>query len=504
MSTAPGKGVVASPEATFGELFEAVQLGRLLPDSKTFVDAIPSADPAVILARYRHDSARPGFDLRTFVDANFSLPQDTTPGTDTAADEPVREHIDRLWDTLTRNDEQAEPGSTRLALPYPYVVPGGRFREIYYWDSYFTMLGLAASGRTRLLEHMVANFAYLVDTVGFIPNGNRNYFCTRSQPPFFALMVELLAELSDDPSVYARFLPQLLKEHAFWMRDDEPHSRAISIDGETFNRYWDNATTPRPESFAEDVTLAAGIGDAEERGRLYRDIRAACESGWDFSSRWLAEPGDLASCRTTRLVPVELNCLLHELERVIARAAALAGDTDSADRYEALASARAERVRRHFFDTDRGWFRDLELPSLSRGGVDSLAALFPLFCRIASEDQAAAVAERLQRDFLRAGGWQTTGIVSGQQWDAPSGWAPLQWICYRGLRNYGFDDMAEAGATRWVDNNLAQYRATGRLLERYDVVNVGTIPPGGEYRVQDGFGWTNGVLRCLLDELGRQ
>jgi alpha,alpha-trehalase len=489
-----------SPERCFEELFTAVQTSGLLADSKTFVDAIPQSDPATILARYRQAKQAAGFDLRQFVEQNFELPPPAGRGLGTDPERPVEQYIDDLWDALTRKDADALRWSTLIALPEPYIVPGGRFREIYYWDSYFSMLGLAEAGRVQQVEQMVVNFAYLIDTVGFVPNGNRHYFRSRSQPPFFALMVELLAEQRNDEQVLIRFLPQLEAEYKFWMRPGS--ARAVAIDGQTYNRYWDDATTPRPESYAEDLVLANG--SSRPAAELCREIRAACESGWDFSSRWLAEPHSMDSIRTTRVLPVELNCLLHELERVLARARRLNGDADGADRMDEIQSRRAECIRQRFFSAQHGFFIDLLLPRLEPAPVISLAGMFPLFCGIATDEQAAAVAARLRADFLQAGGWQTTLVDSGQQWDAPSGWAPLQWICLTGLRRYGFEKDALEGAQRWVDNNLAVYAASGRLMERYDVVHVGHTASGGEYKVQDGFGWTNGVLRKLLSEPGIQ
>ena len=130
----------------------------------------------------------------------------------------VEKHINVLWDILTRKPDDKDPG-TLIALPNPYIVPGGRFGEIYYWDSYFTMLGLKVAGKVDMIENMVDNFAYLIDTIGFIPNGNRTYFTTRSQPPFFAAMVQLLGETKGNQSeTLAKYLPQLEKEYAFWMQ----------------------------------------------------------------------------------------------------------------------------------------------------------------------------------------------------------------------------------------------------------------------------------------------
>jgi len=135
-------------------------------------------------------------------------------------------------------------------------------------------------------------------------------------------------------------------------------------------------------------------------------------------------------------------------------------------------------------------------------GTLSLAAAFPLFFNLATPDQASRVAARIHTEFLKPGGWVMTLNKSGQQWDAPNGWAPLQWIVFTGLRNYGFADEADLGAQRWVENNLNIYSQTGRLLEKYDVEHVGVLPTGGEYAVQDGFGWTNAVLLKFMNHLG--
>lgn len=494
---------LTKPEELYAELFDAVQMSGVLGDSKTFVDARPLMEPREILGRFRRQANEQSFDLLAFVHDHFELPHTATAGLEPDAGQPIREHIEQLWDVLSRDSDTGLEYSSLIGLPHPYVVPGGRFREIYYWDSYFTLLGLAAAGRRTQVGNMVANFAYLIDTVGFVPNGNRSYFCSRSQPPYFAMMVELLAGLEGNDDAYRRYLPQLEREYAFWMdgmTGNEPALRVVQIDGGHLNRYWDDAARPRPESYAEDHELAARV-DRDQRS-LYRDLRAACESGWDFSSRWLAEPADLATIRTTRVLPVDLNCLLHRLESVLSRAHALAGEPAHAGTYADKAAERRELIERLFYSPERGIYTDLLLPDLSPTGPETLATAYPLYLGLAADERAAAVAATIERRFLADGGWVISEIESGQQWDSPNGWAPLEWVCYRGLSNYGFDEAAKEGARRWVNNNLAVYGDTGRLMEKYDVRTIGRLAGGGEYGVQDGFGWTNGVLLCLMDELG--
>jgi len=177
---------------SLGELFERVQLENIFSDNKTFVDCIPKRDLSSIHRRYEEERKSPGFNLKSFVHEYFDDPNDVSPDFESGLNEDVSEHIEKLWDVLTRNPKAQN--DSLINLPYPYIVPGGRFREIYYWDSYFTMLGLKVSGKIALIQSMVDNFAYLIDTIGYIPNGNRTYYLGRSQPPFFACMVQLLNE----------------------------------------------------------------------------------------------------------------------------------------------------------------------------------------------------------------------------------------------------------------------------------------------------------------------
>ncbi len=496
----------STPDKIYAELFEAVQTGDVFEDSKTFVDALPKADPALILKSFRKSNHDKAFELGSFVASNFDIPRFEGADFESDTKRPVRQHIDLLWDALKRAPDTENPDSSLISLPNPYIVPGGRFREIYYWDSYFTMLGLAASGRIELIQNMVDNFAFLIDRVGFIPNGNRTYYCTRSQPPLFVLMVELLAKVKQDQSILASYLTQLEKEYDFWMSGSEKLSddliaerRVIAVNNGYLNRYWDDSDLPRQESHAEDVELAKRCD--RDAASLYRDIRSACESGWDFSSRWLADQQSLASIRASQIVPVDLNAIMYKLESTLALAFRTADNAKRASLFENRAQHRKQLIQSLFFDDKEGFFVDLTLPDLKSSGTLSLAAAFPLFFDLATPDQAGRVSQRIDKEFLKPGGWASTLNNSGQQWDAPNGWAPLQWIVYVGLTNYGFSREAKEGARRWVKNNEAVFRSTGKLLEKYNVEETGLFAEGGEYTVQDGFGWTNGVLVCLLNEL---
>ncbi len=455
--------------------------------------------------------------LRRFTDAHFSLPVAPAPVGAAPAAGPaaaataaapaagaaaLAAHIDGLWDQLTRDTPVAPPYGSLLPLPKPYVVPGGRFREIYYWDSYFTMLGLAESGRGDLVADMVDDFAHLIDTYGHVPNGTRTYYLSRSQPPFFFEMVGVLAGegARDAP---ARYLPELRREYAFWMagadglRAGVAHRRVVAMrDGTILNRYWDDRDSPRDESYARDVALARSV--ARPAAQTYREIRAAAESGWDFSSRWFADGHTFASIDTTEVIPVDLNSLLFGLENAIRAACELAGDTRCSGEFERRAAARHAAIDRYLWSAAAGAYLDYRWTRRAPVARISAATLYPLFVGLASPTQAAAVAATTRRWLLEPGGVVTTPIRTGEQWDAPNGWAPLQWIAVAGLRQYRQDALAGTIACRWLVNVNRSYRASGKLVEKYDVVTTGRPGGGGEYPTQDGFGWTNGVTRRLM------
>lgn len=486
------------PSDLFGDLFSAVQERGLFADSKTFADAIPRRAPEAILRDWQAQAPADDAALATFVADNFDLPQDEDGVPPDAR--PLRDHIVELWPTLTREPVTPAPGSSLLALPRRHVVPGGRFRELYYWDSYFTMLGLVRSGRQDLVEDMIAGFGSLIDRFGHIPNGTRSYYLSRSHPPVFYLM----AALSQDGSADARRerLRWMRAEHAFWMAGEDglapggEHRRVVRLaDGALLNRYWDDRAAPRDESWREDVELARRAPERDP-GELWRDIRAAAESGWDFSSRWLGDGKSLETIRTTRLLPIDLNALLFGLEQMIAAEAAALGDAAVAGDFERRAATRREAIDRHLWNARAGFFadHDLDLGQVS----DQLTAAqgFALFTGAAFAHRASQAADALH-GLMRPGGLLATGTTTGQQWDAPNGWAPLHWVAIEGLRAHGAHALADTIAQRWLAMVERHYAATGQLLEKYDVEHC-RAGGGGEYGTEIGFGWTNGVTLELL------
>jgi alpha,alpha-trehalase len=499
-----------TPADRYEELFVDVQRSAVFPDSKTFVDCSPRMEPAAILAAYRAKRAAADFDLAAFVHQHFEATKPAHSGYVPVKGQSLVEHIDSLWPHLTRQPELHPLRGSLLQLPHAYVVPGGRFVELYYWDSYFTMLGLAESGFAELVHRMTENFAYLIDRYGHVPNGTRTYYLSRSQPPVFALMTQLCQAVGGPPA--SDYLAQLKREHAFWMDGEQQlapgqaHRRLVRLpDGTTMNRYWDDRDTPREESWREDVATASRSGRCAEE--VYRHLRAAAESGWDFSSRWLDESAQpaLASIRTTDLLPVDLNAFLHELERTIARLSRLRGDTTAAGEFESRSSRRAQAIDALFWDAKAGIYVDFDWREQRRRRGFTAAALVPLFCGVASQAQAEAMARAVKARLLAPGGLGTSETSCGEQWDRPNGWAPLQWMAVKGFERYGLHGIAGEIRKRWIATVQSLYDRQGKLVEKYrlrpDTAHPAEGGGGGEYPLQDGFGWTNGVTRRWLHEI---
>lgn len=501
---------ILPPAELYGNLFYDVQTQAIFEDSKTFVDANPKYSVGLIRQRYDmlEDTTVKG--MKTFLDQHFSIPEADLHFKSDSLE--IGMHIKSLWEVLKRPANDSISG-TLIPLPNDYIVPGGRFREVYYWDSYFTMLGLQVDGENEVIRNMVENFAFLIDELGFIPNGNRTYYLGRSQPPFFSLMVDILADIEGE-QVYAEFLDALEQEHKFWMKGSNElkpgnaTNRVVKLkDGTIFNRYYDEFATPRPESYREDVEtaeIALKTNPMLKKEDIYRDLRAGAESGWDYSSRWLVKNErnefNLSSIQTTSILPVDLNSLLYQLERTISRTAKIAERKEMSATYAKLAEDRRQAIKNYFWDPKKEFFQDYNFEKQEFTGNLSLAAMYPLFFQIADEQQAGKVATKIKEDFLKPGGVVTTPYNTGQQWDAPNGWAPLQWITIQGLRNYKHLKLSEEIKRRWLDVNSAVYDRTYKMTEKYNVMDLSKESGGGEYPTQDGFGWTNGVYKKLSSE----
>ncbi len=496
-----------SPDEIFGDLYFDVQQNHVYKDGKLFADLVPRHRVKQIQQEYALLKDDPKFDLHDFISRHFYNNNLQKSIYKTNLNMTPRQHIDELWGVLERKQRRNQ--GSLIALPYAYVVPGGRFSEQFYWDSYFIMLGLAADNHWDKVEGMIKNVAYMIRKFGFVPTANRTYFLSRSQPPFFSQMVKLLASHKGN-KVLLEYLPYMVMEYNFWMKgrnklsksEYKANARVVEMpNGTMLNRYYDKQSTPRAESLNEDLKT---VGDAPDyqSDRMYLHLRAGAESGWDFSSRWFDDVQDIKTIRTADIVPIDLNCLLYQLEITIAEAYDYIKQPIFARKFKLLANSRAKALNDYCWDESTGFFNDYYFHDGQQTGRLTLASVFPLYSKIATDHQANLIAMRLERDFLRQGGLVTTLVETGQQWDSPNGWAPLQWIAIEGLRNYGYNELANEIKRRWIKTNLDNLNEKHKLVEKYNVINPIQPGSGGEYPLQDGFGWTNGVLAALLSEVG--
>ena len=402
-----------------------------------------------------------------------------------------------------------------LYLPRPYVVPGGRFNEMYGWDSYFIQVGLLRDGEIARARDMVENFLYEIMHYGTILNANRTYYLSRSQPPFLTRMILELYERTGDKAWLQQTVPAIDRYYRFWTT--APHD----VPDAGLSRYFDRGTGPAPEVLADEKDERGrthydrareyyrthDVTDYDEalyydsrRDRLtdlfYKGDRSMRESGFDPSSRFGALNVDVI-----HYAPVCLNTLLYVMEEDAARIMDTLGDTASARAWRQRAASRRDLVNTLMWDERAGLYYDYNVRTRQRRRYDFATTFFPLWAGIASPAQAARVRGNLER-LEAPGGILTSTEVTGNQWDAPFGWAPLQMIAVAGLRRYGFDADADRIAAKFVSLVVKEFDEHGTIVEKYDVrrreSDVAADIKFGYSANQVGFGWTNGAVLELI------
>jgi alpha,alpha-trehalase len=405
-----------------------------------------------------------------------------------------------------------------LYLPHPYVVPGGRFNEMYGWDSYFIQIGLLRDGEIDLARNLTDNFLYEIREYGKILNANRTYYLTRSQPPFLTQMLLGVYHKTNDRTWLENAVPAIEKYYRFWTT--APHLTAATA----FSRYYDLGDGPAPEAvsaekdaqgrthydLAKEYLRTHKVADYDvsqyydaKRDALtmpfYKGDRSMRESGFDPSNRYGPFSLDIIHYN-----PVCLNSLLYLMELQTAEILRILQRAADAAVWEKRARDRAVTVNRLLWDGRAGLYRDYNFDSRRTRDYPFLTTFYPLWAGIASREQAAAVARNLPL-FEQPGGLQTSANRSGNQWDAPFGWAPLELIAVQGLRRYRFKTEADRISRNFLSLVIEQYRQHGIIVEKYDVVRRSTDVSGDiqfGYRSNEaGFGWTNGVFTVLYDEL---
>jgi len=516
-----------------GSLLAAVQNGKIFGDCKHFVDMPLKTNAETTLAAWEillksvENAQIDPVALSNFVQEHFEQPggelEDHEPS-DFNAEEQFPDIIDpnfrswaqelhKKWPTLCRRVSEkvlSDPNRYSLIpLPKPFVVPGGRFREMYYWDSFFTIKGLLASRMFATVRGMIENMGHLIDVYGFVPNGNRVYYLNRSQPPLLTWCVHAYYLATKDVEFVRSAMSWLEKEMNFFTTNKKfsrPDWKSYLF------RYHVVAQGPRPESYREDVESAEHIQDLLEKCRLWGDIAAAAESGRDFSARWFENnpesgpmAGKMGSTRTSSILPVDLNSIICGNLKIFAEFYSLLDNPEasahSLEQYELM----RETIHKVFWNEEHGCWFDWDIITQKHINIYFDTNFFPLFTGCTHDGfDGKSIVDYLAKAGVLAfpGGVPSSLITSGQQWDFPNAWAPTTWVIINGLRAAGQTELAKTIAEKWIKKNYVMWKNNGgRMYEKYNVAsgcfkNAGGI--GGEYEVQEGFGWTNGVILDLL------
>jgi len=520
-----------------GQLLHTIQMAHIFPDSKHFVDMPMRNSSHVILDKFQRFMARTKNgpskrQVEEFVSENFDEPgsefEDWDP--EDWTDSPsVLENIsdpayrswaaalNGLWKVLGRRISPRVKESphlfSQIHVEHPVVVPGGRFREFYYWDSYWTIDGLLLCDMKETVKGMLENFMQLVDKYGMVPNGGRIYYTRRSQPPYAIPMMKLYVDATDDWDFIRKHADNMEKELMFWIHQ---RSRDVNYRGKAYMvaQYNVQVDGPRPESYREDYEVAMSV-PAPARSPLYVEYKSGAESGWDYSSRWIvngdSNRGDLKHLGVTSILPVDLNSLLCYNAKVLSDFYAHLGDESKRATYSNLHLRMKASVHDLFWDEEDGTWYDRDAKSLKRRKYFYQSNLHPLWTGCFNESQSTEVVDKVVQylkknqvmDYI--GGVPTSKLNSGQQWDFPNAWAPLQHLFVMGLRNVAHlnpeaGDMARNLSKKWIESNYRGYRDTKAMFEKYNIELRGAPGGGGEYDVQAGFGWTNGVALRLLND----
>ena len=437
------------------------------------------------------------------------------------------------------------PDEGLLYLPNPYVVPGGRFNEMYGWDSYFIILGLVEDKRTDLARYMVENFFFEIENYGAILNANRTYYFTRSQPPFLTSMIREVYEHPNGHPLSKAWLAQAYhyaeRDYALWsapphlagdtglaryddigagpvpeMADDSSYYpdviRWLLAHPQVRTNYLvdapDNPTSAQAADLAKtscDIAQSKVCANAHVEGHrlssnFYSGDRAMRESGFDTSFRFGPFSGS-----ANDYAPVCLNSLLYKYETDMAHFATLLGRTAETAQWNHRASIRRDAINKYLWNSTTGMFYDYDFITNQPSTYNYVTAFYPLWAGLATPQQASALERHLSL-FEHDGGLAMSDNASGTQWDLPFGWAPTNWLATKGLAEYGFTSVASRIATHFTQTILQNFEHDGTIREKYNVVSgSANVEVAAGYKANVvGFGWTNGVYLEMNDLLAHQ
>nr|AGK89798.1 soluble trehalase [Apolygus lucorum] len=518
-----------------GDLLHTVQMAKLFADSKIYVDMKLKYPRETTMALFEEmmirTSNKPVQDeLRKFVSDTFDEVGDELEPWDPpdfsqsplivdAIRDPAYKSwgsdLNDVWKVLARRvkDDVYENSDlySIIYVPNPVIVPGGRFRELYYWDTYWIVNGLILS-EMHSTAGVIDNMVSLVKRFGFIPNGSRKYYLNRSQPPLLTAMVDSYVKATGDWN----FLDKnkyLESEFGYWM---ENHTVSVEKNGKSYTlaRYFDQSSGPRPESYREDYHSADIFQTDAEKDDFYSEIKTAAESGWDFSSRWFVKDGqnkgNLSDIAIPQIIPVDLNAFVQANAKILSNWFSEMGN-QAKKTYATIADQWLEAVREVLWYEEVGTWLDYDMINNIKREYFYPSNVAPLWTGCFEQEKKDYSLDHVL-GYLKSGqitqnvgGIPTSLEATGEQWDYPNAWPPLQHMVIQGLDASGNVDAKELAfemAERWVHSNYKAFNSTAAMFEKYDATVAGGHGGGGEYEVQFGFGWSNGVIMELLAKYG--
>ncbi|KXN82841.1 Trehalase [Leucoagaricus sp. SymC.cos] len=565
-----------------GSLLQTVNLAHLFPDDKTFADKPTSKPPQGVLANFQNISspnitygqvidfveqnfAGEGHELETVALQDFNANPAFLNNVTNPLVKAWSQTVHTIWTQLIRGTNESTLCSSRsqcesslIPLNHTFVVPGGRFREQYYWDSFWIVEGLLESELYSIVNSTLQNFMDQLDTIGFIPNGGRIYYLDRSQPPLFIQMLSRYVTVTGDRSILSRALPLAEKELQWWRTN-----RSLNVSSPFTNQshlvyhYSVNNSAPRPESYltdyltANDPSVNPPLNDTQ-KAALYAELASGAESGWDYTRRWFTDgdnDGSLRNLAVSRLVAVDLNSILYRNHIIMAN---LYGSSNSnqVNSHHRAAEALRTAVLDLLWDANKLAFYDFSLDTNKRRDFFSAVNFYPLWSGIIPDeivrDEKAAFSHFASLNLVLNrfnGTYPTTFVDTGLQWDAPNCWAPHQYIgadinALSGTLVNGGNATDGEGwshllqrelANRYITSAFCSWHATGgsiegilprlsdaelnvtqsinnngNMFEKFSSIDVDSAGRGGEYTVQAGFGWTNGLVLWIASNYGDQ
>ncbi|XP_023310533.1 trehalase-like, partial [Anoplophora glabripennis] len=518
-----------------GDVLHVVQTAKIFNDSKTFVDMALVNPINETLANFyammsETDNNPSREKIQEYVNKNFKsigeleeiFPRDfqAEPKIVKEINDPVvrafTKNLVSIWPTLTRKVSYRvfEEPDTHSLIPvqHPFVIPGGRFKEYYYWDSYWIIKGLLLSDMVETARGMVQNIISIVERYGFVPNGGRVYYLNRSQPPVLTLMVYDYMKYTKDYEFVRQNIGALEKELKFWLT-----KRIVEIrkNGKIYilAHFDSSSDTPRPESYFEDIETCSNLPSDDEKYECYTDLKSGAESGWDFTSRWFFEKdGGLSdkieNIQTRRNIPVDLNSFLYKSFTVMYKFFMILGKPEQAKHYMDLSESWKEAIENVFWNEEDGTWYDYDIKTGQHRKFFFASNLTPLWAGAYNEDQRVERGKR-SVDYLRKhgvlqlrGGIPASMIPTGQQWDYPNAWTPFQNLIIIGLHKSGHPEAIEVArdlAHKWINSNIKGFHENKAMFEKYNAQNSGQFGGGGEYHIQAGFGWSNGGILELIN-----